>query len=276
MGGVVYWGQCSVAESMVEQQWKLRVEDVFKRFPKDTGILEVLNGVSIAARPKEIVSVIGPSGSGKSTLFNIISGLIRPDRGRIYIDGAIVPDGGGLVAYMQQKDLLLPWRTVLSNTLLGPEIEGTSINEARSMALELLGRFGLSGFANVYPGQLSGGMRQRAALVRTLLFRKDLVLLDEPFGALDAMTRSVMHAFVLDAWKEFGLTVLFITHDVEEALLVADQVVVLTARPATVKAVIPVLLPRPRRVTDQGFVELKKHLLDLLHGELMGAFSYDA
>ncbi len=261
---------------MAEQQWKLRVEDVFKRFPQETGILEVLNGVSIAARPKEIVSIIGPSGSGKSTLFNIISGLIRPDRGLIYTDGTIVPDGGGLVAYMQQKDLLLPWRTVLSNTLLGPEIEGTSINEARGMALELLGRFGLSGFANVYPSQLSGGMRQRAALVRTLLFRKDIVLLDEPFGALDAMTRSVMHTLVLRAWKEFGLTVLFITHDVEEALLVADQIVVLTARPATVKAVIPVLLPRPRIVTDKGFVELKRRLLELLHGELMGAFSYDA
>ncbi len=261
---------------MASQVWKVRVEDVYKSFPQNGVLLEVLKGVSLAVRPGELVSIIGPSGSGKSTLFNIISGLVRPDRGMLSIDGKVVRDGTGLVAYMQQKDLLLPWRTVLNNTLLGPELQGTNRNEARGSALELLTRFGLGGFANVYPSQLSGGMRQRAALVRTLLFKKEILLLDEPFGALDAMTRSVMHTLVLRAWQEFGLTVLFITHDVEEALLVGDRVFVLTARPAMVKAEIPVPLSRPRQVTDQRFVELKGQLLTLLHGELMQAFSYDA
>lgn len=258
---------------MEEQQWKLRVENVVKSFPHEGGILEVLNNVSIAARPREIVSIVGPSGCGKSTLFNLIAGLVPPDQGRVYINGISVHDGGGWVAYMQQKDLLFPWRTVLNNTLLGPELAGANREEARGDALALLDRFGLEGFAHVYPSQLSGGMRQRAALVRTLLFRKDILLLDEPFGALDAMTRSVMHKLVLRAWEEFGLTMLFISHDVEEALLVGDRVIVLTARPAAVKAVIPVPLPRPRLVTDATFVELKGKLLELLHGELTGAFS---
>jgi len=257
---------------MLSELFKIRMEDVHKSFVHNGGILEVLKGINLTARPGEFVAILGPSGCGKSTIFNILSGLVRPDHGVLSLDGRIVHDGAGLVGYMQQKDLLFPWRTVLDNVLLGPELEGKR-HMAQGEAQQLLARFGLGGFANAYPAQLSGGMRQRAALVRTLLLKKDLLLLDEPFGALDAMTRSVMHELVLHAWGEFGLTVLFVTHDVEEALLVASRIYVLTARPAKVKEEVLVPLERPRRVTDQEFVAFKGTLLTLLRGEMAGAFA---
>ena len=176
---------------------------------------------------------------------------------------------------MQQKDLLLQWRTVMKNVLIGAEIQGESLIETKTEVLELLKQLGLQGFEKSYPMQLSGGMRQRVALVRTLLFKKDFLLLDEPFGALDAMTRTVMQSILLDIWNKNRQTVLLITHDIEEALILADKIYVLTARPATIKTVVDVSLSRPRDTTVRDIIDLKSRLFDLLKVEMQLVFATD-
>lgn len=251
---------------------KLQVVGVAKTFATAEGPLEVLRDVSLNVPAGGFVSLIGPSGCGKSTLFNCIAGLETPDRGALVLDGQAVPDCRGAVAYMQQKDLLLPWRRNVDNATLGPELRGVRRRTARAEAAALFQRFGLAGFERAYPAQVSGGMRQRVALIRTLLFARDLLLLDEPFGALDAMTRAIMQGLLLEAWREFGKTVLFITHDIEEALLLSDTVYVVTARPATVKAEVAVPLPRPRLAADPALVALKGTLLDQVQAEAEKAF----
>lgn len=251
---------------------RLQIQALTKSFSRDAFTLDVLAGIDLEAAPGEFVSVLGPSGCGKSTLFNLIVGLLQPDAGRIQIDGVPITGNTGAFAYMQQKDLLLPWRTVLGNVLLGPEISGRPRAEARAEALQLLDQLGLKGFERSYPAQLSGGMRQRAALVRTLLLKKDILLLDEPFGALDAMTRAVMQSILLDIWQAWRQTILLITHDVDEALLFSDRIYVLTARPAMVKEVVEVALPRPRSITDMALIQLKRHLLETLQTEMLNVF----
>ena len=235
----------------------------------------MLDDLNFSVDDGEFVALLGPSGCGKSTLFNIISGLLVPDTGAVYLNGRRINGNTGDFAYMQQKDLLLPWRTVLRNVLVGPEIQGEPLDTAKEEAQQRLVQLGLSGFENSYPTQLSGGMRQRVALIRTLLFRKEILLLDEPFGALDAMTRTVMQSILLDIWMEGQQTVLLITHDVEEALLLADKIYVFTARPATLKAEIPVPLPRPRNITDTALIHLKSELLALLRVEMSRVFNAD-
>jgi ABC-type nitrate/sulfonate/bicarbonate transport system ATPase subunit len=252
---------------------KLSLREITKSFRQDGSSLAVLHDISLFVRPGEFVSILGPSGCGKSTLFNVVAGLVQRDGGIISIDNREVRSGLGSVAYMQQKDLLFPWRTVLQNVLLGPEISGEFREEVRGEALQLMARVGLRGFEGNYPAELSMGMRQRAALVRTLLFQKDILLLDEPFGALDAMIRMVMQRLLLDLWMDYRKTILLVTHDVEEALLLSDRVYVLTARPATVKGEVKVDIPRPREVTDLSFVDRKRVLLDMLQGEIERVFA---
>ena len=235
----------------------------------------MLDDLNFSIDDGEFVALLGPSGCGKSTLFNIISGLLTPDTGEIYLNSKRISGNTGDFAYMQQKDLLLPWRTVLKNVLVGPEIQGEPLDTAKQEAKKRLTQLGLRGFENSYPTQLSGGMRQRVALVRTLLFRKEFLLLDEPFGALDAMTRTVMQSILLDIWAEARQTVLLITHDIEEALLLADKIYVLTARPAKLKAAVPVPLPRPRNITDTALIRLKSELLALLQVEMSRVFDAD-
>lgn len=230
----------------------------------------MLDGVDFYATKGEFVSVIGPSGCGKSTLLNTIAGLEQPDTGSVELDGTTVHQRLGLVGYMQQKDLLLPWRSVLDNAILGLEIHGMSRRDARERALELLDVFGLRGFENEYPYALSGGMRQRAAFLRTVLVSRDLMLLDEPFGALDALTRTRMQEWLMDLWDSLGKTIILVTHDVDEALLLSDRIYVLTARPGRVRMVIEVTLPRPRyyqMVTEGPFVELKANMVEVLREE---------
>ncbi len=251
---------------------KLQIQNLTKSFRRGASTLDVLAGINLEAAPGEFVAVLGPSGCGKSTLFNLIVGLLLPDAGHLQVDGVSIDSNTGAFAYMQQKDLLLPWRTVLGNVLLGPEIEGRPRAEARDEAMQLLDQLGLKGFESSYPAQLSGGMRQRAALVRTLLLKKDMLLLDEPFGALDAMTRSVMQSILLDIWQQWRQTILLITHDVDEALLFSDRIYVLTARPATVKEEITVPLPRPRSITDMALIQLKSRLLETLQTEMLNVF----
>jgi ABC-type nitrate/sulfonate/bicarbonate transport system ATPase subunit len=246
---------------------KLYVDDASMTFKTPTGVFHALAPVTLSIPKGRFVSLIGPSGCGKSTIFNIIAGLLEPTGGRVMIDGVDATGTIGRVGYMLQKDLLLPWRTVLDNTILGMEIQGVPLRQARERALPLLHRYGLSGFEYLYPNSLSGGMRQRAALLRTLLFDTDVILLDEPFGALDAQTKLQMQEWLLQLWSDFGKTVLFVTHDVEEAIYLSDEVHVMGTRPGRVIATIPVPLPRPRIRTSAltpEFIALKERCLALL------------
>lgn len=246
---------------------------------KTFGPMQALKGLGVSINPGEFVTVVGPSGCGKSTLFNIVAGLEEPDEG-----GSIEFLGKrckarellGNVSFMPQRDLLLPWRTVIDNAILAVELEGASRKDARAQALKMLPEFGLAGFESQYPHQLSGGMRQRVALMRTFMFKRDLMLLDEPFGALDALTRSMMQRWLLDVWQKHRRTILFITHDVDEALFLGDRVLVMTSRPGRVKLEQPVTLPRPRRadiVTSAEFIGLKRTLLEAIEEESMKSFT---
>jgi ABC-type nitrate/sulfonate/bicarbonate transport system ATPase subunit len=237
------------------------------------GSLRVLEDVTLRAETGDFVSVVGPSGCGKSTVLRVLAGLLVPTAGRAEVDGVSTVGRPGLVAYMPQKDLLFPWRRAIDNATLGAEVAGIGRGEARRMAGALLARFGLAGFERAWPGQLSGGMRQRLALLRTFLIPARTTLLDEPFGALDAITRREMHAWlqeVMAADTEGGReprTYLFITHDIEEALLLSDAVYVMSPRPGTMVARVTVPFPRPRPpslVVTPEFVALKAQLLEAL------------
>jgi ABC-type nitrate/sulfonate/bicarbonate transport system ATPase subunit len=247
---------------------KLQVDNVSMRFATPAGVFHALDHICLSVPHGRFVSLIGPSGCGKSTIFNIVAGLEEPSEGRILIDGVDATGTIGQVGYMLQKDLLLPWRTLTDNIVLGMEIQGVKLANARAKALPLLRRYGLGGFENAYPNALSGGMRQRGALLRTLLFDADVILLDEPFGALDAQTKLRMQEWLLQLWTDFHKTVVFVTHDIEEAIFLSDEVHVMGARPGRVIETIPVALSRPRLracTTTAEFIALKQHCLDLLH-----------
>ncbi|WP_445489010.1 ABC transporter ATP-binding protein [Niallia sp. 03133] len=247
--------------------YKLEVKNNSKIFKKGGKEFYALNDASMQVIEGKFISVIGPSGCGKSTLFNIIAGLITPTTGSVLLDGKDIIGKKGFVGYMLQKDLLLPWRTILHNVILGLEVKGVSKKEAINRAMPLLEKYGLGGFENHYPDELSGGMRQRAALLRTLLYDQDIILLDEPFGALDAQTRLKMQQWLLQIWADFRKTVLFITHDIDEAIFLSDEIYVMTPRPGSIKEKITVPLDRPRNektLLNTEFVEVKKYVLSLL------------
>ncbi|MCJ0906538.1 ABC transporter ATP-binding protein [Rhodococcus sp. ARC_M6] len=251
------------------------VASLSKEFSTHGESRQVLDAVSFHAAPGEFVSVIGPSGCGKSTIFNVLAGLETPTLGTVTVGAA---DSGSevLTAYMPQKDLLFPWRTVLDNTTLGLEVQGVSKKIARDKARELFSAFGLSGFEDATPSQLSGGMRQRAAMLRTVVQGKPVLLLDEPFGALDSLTRTEMQSWLQGVWQQYRWTVLMITHDIREAIYLSDRVVVLSARPATVKRVVDVPLPRPREldmITSPEFAAIERELLQVLHSETLASLS---
>jgi ABC-type nitrate/sulfonate/bicarbonate transport system ATPase subunit len=247
---------------------ELAVQGLVKAFP---GPLPVLDGVSFDVAAGEFVSVIGPSGCGKSTLFNVIAGLDRPDAGRVLVDSADATGRVDPFAYMPQQDLLFPWRTVLDNTTLGLEVAGIGRAAARERARRLFVPFGLAGFENARPFELSGGMRQRAALLRTVVQDRPVLLLDEPFGALDSMTRTDMQTWLAQVRTRFDWTVLLITHDIREAVFLSDRVVVLAPRPTRVHREVPVGLPQPRTagmITSPGFAAVEAELLDALRARL--------
>src|SRR5246127_3502078 len=247
---------------------KLRLDQVGMTFRTPNGAFTALAPVTLSISPGRFVSLIGPSGCGKTTVFNIIAGLLEPTSGRVLIDGADATGTIGRVGYMLQKDMLLPWRTVLDNAILGMEIQGVPLREARARALPLLQRYGLAGFEHLHPNALSGGMRQRAALLRTLLFDTDVILLDEPFGALDAQTKLQMQEWLLELWSDFGKTVIFVTHDVDEAIYLSDEVHVMATRPGRVVESIPVTMERPRNrsaTLAPEFIVIKERCLELLH-----------
>src|SRR5262245_17907742 len=247
---------------------KLCVADVSMTFKTPTGSFHALAPVTLSIPAGRFVSLIGPSGCGKSTIFNIIAGLLEPTAGKVRIDGVDATGTIGRVGYMLQKDLLLPWRSVVDNVILGMEIQGVPLKEARARALALLNRYGLSGFEHLHPSALSGGMRQRAALLRTLLFDTDVILLDEPFGALDAQTKLQMQEWLMQLWNDFRKTVVFVTHDVEEAIFLGDEVVVMGTRPGCILETIavPVARPRLRRAArSPEFRAIKERCLELLN-----------
>lgn len=248
---------------------RLELRAVSKSFDDRASSVDALEHIDVTVMDGEFVSIIGPSGCGKSTLLNIVAGLEDPSSGEILLNGQPEPQRLGRTAYMHQKDLLLPWRTVLDNAVLGLEVAGVQRRTARQRARSLIDRFGLRAFEDRYPALLSGGMRQRAAFLRTVLTERQLMLLDEPFGALDAFTRADMQEWLLGLWEELGRTIVFVTHDVDEAVLLSDRVLVMSPRPGRIVGNYSIDLPRPRRyqiVTDDRFVRLKTNLLADLRG----------
>jgi ABC-type nitrate/sulfonate/bicarbonate transport system ATPase subunit len=248
----------------------VELRGVSKTFRSRREDVAVLRDVDFHADAGEFVSVIGPSGCGKSTLFSLIAGLETADAGTLTVDGRPLDPDAHPVAYMPQKDLLLPWRSVIRNVTLPLQVAGVDRPTARAKAQELFPLFGLDGFEDAYPFTLSGGMRQRAALMRTVIQERPLLLLDEPFGALDSLTRADMQDFLLDVWQRFRHTVLFITHDIREAIYLSDRICVMTARPAQVRMVVEVDLPRPRTpelVATPQFAALETELLRTLREE---------
>lgn len=233
-----------------------------KTFHTDQGPVVALGGVDVRVRSGEFVSIIGPSGCGKSTLFNVVAGLLTPDAGEVRIGGRTPERLLGRTAYMPQHDALFAWRRIVDNVILGLQVAGVSRKEARRQAEPLLERFGLGRFSQSYPRELSGGMRQRAAFLRTVLMQRPVMLLDEPFGALDSITRSDMQQWLLEVWQEVGTTVLFITHDVSEAVFLSDRVYVMSARPGRIVSEVEIDLPRPRTLAVEedprfGTLELR-------------------
>ncbi len=230
--------------------------------------LRVIDDVSLTLRKNEFVSLLGLSGSGKTTVFNIIAGLLCPDEGEILINGINRTGQSGRVSYMYQKDLLLPWKNVIDNAALPLVIRGKSRRSARDAVRQYFKVFGLEGFEYRYPFQLSGGMRQRTALMRTYVSSGDIMLLDEPFGALDAITRSRMQEWLLGILDGLDTSVLFITHDIEEAILLSDRIYMLSDKPARVIKEIDVKLENPRDAnlaTTVQFNRIRRRITDLLY-----------
>ncbi|QKG83681.1 ABC transporter ATP-binding protein [Kroppenstedtia pulmonis] len=247
---------------------KVQLKDIRQSYPTSDGRRSVLQDIQLSVREGEFVSLIGPSGCGKSTLFNILSGLETPDHGSVIKDDRVITGETGHVGYMMQQDCLFPWRTVLGNAVVAAEAAGKGRKEALERAKELLPIFGLEDFADEYPTRLSGGMRQRVALLRTVVSERDVWLLDEPMGALDAITREQMQDWLLAIWSRFRQTILFITHSIDEALYLSDRVILLTSRPASIQGEMTVDLPRPRSrslVTQPQFLRLKEEIWSQLH-----------
>jgi NitT/TauT family transport system ATP-binding protein len=241
------------------QSTGISLDGVARRFGRRSPVV-ALEGLDLKVRTGEVVAVVGPSGCGKSTLLELVAGLQEPDAGRVSVTGE--------TAYMPQRDLLLPWRDALGNAALALECQGAAKAAARERAEPLFERFGLAEFEHARPAELSGGMRQRVAFLRTLLAGRPLLLLDEPFGALDSITRASMQEWLAQALEVEPRTVLLVTHDVEEAILLADRVAVLSPRPGRVVAELEVGLPRPRRrrdaLAEPAFVALVRRALDAL------------
>jgi len=252
---------------MTTQMTKLlNVRKVTKAFSVPGGDLPVLGGISFSIERRGFACVVGPSGCGKTTLVKILAGILAADSGKIAVTGG-TGHLLGQVAYMPQSDTLLPWRTALGNALLPAQIDRRPRKEAVQETKDLFARFGLSGFEDLYPIELSGGMKQRLALMRTFLSHRAILLLDEPLGALDALTRAHLQDWLLSVWHEMGKTILLVTHDVEEALILADHIILLSARPASVRSDLRVTIPRPRARSDSSLVRRKEDLLQLIYAE---------
>jgi ABC-type nitrate/sulfonate/bicarbonate transport system ATPase subunit len=243
---------------------RLDLRNVAKAF----GPLAVLGDISLTVSEGEFVTIVGPSGAGKSTILRMLTGTDRPDSGEILFDGRHLRESNGAFAFMPQRDALMPWRRIIDNATLGLEVQGMSRRQARAKVAPLFEPFGLAGFEHHYPAQLSGGMRQRAALLRTVVQDSDMLLLDEPFGALDALTRTQMQEWLQAMWTDHRWTALLITHDVREAVFLSDRIYVLSHRPARVLREFHVPLPRPRTLADLGSAAARQIETEILESLL--------
>lgn len=240
---------------------KLEVKDVTFSYDNVTTIIKDIN---LTLNDGELVCLLGVSGGGKSTLFHIIAGLNTPQQGQVLLNGEDITGQSGKVSYMLQKDMLLPYRTVVDNVALPMIIKGMKKKEARRTASEYFEQFGLEGTQELYPAELSGGMRQRAALLRTYLFSGDVALLDEPFSALDTLTKGEMHRWYLDVMDDIKLSTIFITHDIDEAILLSDRIYLLSGKPGTITDEIVIAEPKPRRKDfnlSDDFLRYKREII---------------
>ncbi len=229
---------------------------------------KIIDDISIELNQGELVCLLGVSGTGKTTLFNVISGLLKPDQGTVLLDDENITGEAGRVSYMLQKDLLLPFKTIVDNVSLPLTIRGVGKKTARETASGYFKEFGLEGTELKYPHQLSGGMRQRAALLRTYLFSDQVALLDEPFSALDTITKGTMHEWYLEVMEQIKLSTLFITHDIDEAIHLSDRIYIMTGKPGKIIKEIHIRQPKPRNrdfIVSEEFMEYKKQILDLLN-----------
>lgn len=242
---------------------ELIVKNVGKSFDGE----KIIQNINLVLHEGELVCLLGVSGGGKTTLFNVISGLIVPDEGQVLLDREDITGKPGNVSYMLQKDLLLPYRTIEDNVALPLLIKGMKKAQARKQVGKFFREFGLEGTEKKYPAQLSGGMRQRAALMRTYMFSQNIALLDEPFSALDTLTKSSMHTWYLNIMEQIHLSTLFITHDIDEAILLSDRIYLLTGHPGELTHEIIIKEPKPRRkdfnLTEE-FLQYKKEILEII------------
>ena len=241
----------------------VEIRGLGKLYDARSGTVPALDDIELTARRGEFVSIIGPSGCGKSTLLKIVLGVVPPTQGSITIGGAALDARPGNVGMVFQTPALPPWRTVLGNVLLPIEALGLRKEDYREQALALLALVGLDGFEDRYPAALSGGMQQRVAICRALIHEPDLLLMDEPFGALDAMTREVMQQELLRIWQRTAKTILFVTHSIDEAVLVSDRVLVMSPRPGRIRRSLDIALPRPRNAALRASDAFQLHALDL-------------
>jgi len=253
---------------------KLALNGLTKRF----GNLEVLRDINVAIERGEFISLVGPSGCGKTTLLRIVAGLEPASAGAVLLDGRAVREPGGDRGFVFQNDSLLPWRTVLANTLIGREVTGAIGPAERKRTMELLKLVGLEGFEHYHPRQLSGGMRQRVNLARALAIDPEILLMDEPFAALDAQTREIMQAELLRIWERGHKTVLFVTHQIDEAVFLSDRVVVFARRPGRLQAQIKIALPRPRNLAIKRtaeFVSLVDRIWRMIEDDVRAVALYE-
>lgn len=255
---------------MTAEKGNVEISNLGVRFGTGANVVEAVSNVSINVNPGEFVSILGPSGCGKSTLLNVVAGFVARSDGSVRIDGKEVNGPGAERGMVFQQYSLFPWMTVRKNVEFGLKMLGRHSSERETAARTLLGLAGLLAFENHYPDQLSGGMKQRVGIVRALATSPQVLLMDEPFGALDAQTRVVMQQILTNMWQRFRLSVLFITHDIDESIFLSDKVYVMTARPGRIKAEIEVPLPRPRvaeMTTSHEFLKLKRQLHELIREE---------
>jgi NitT/TauT family transport system ATP-binding protein len=248
----------------------IELAQVRKEFVKGERRVLAVDDVDLAVSQREFVAILGPSGCGKSTLLNMVAGFDRPSSGRVLAGGEAVGEPSPRRAVVFQEPALFPWLSVFENVVFGPKTQGQRAAEYRPRAAQIIEQVGLTGFESHYPAELSGGMRQRVGIARVLIMQPQVLLMDEPFGSLDAQTRSLMQELLLAVWERHHQTVLFITHDIEEALLLADRVCVMTARPGRIKTTIRVELPRPRSIevtTTPEFNRLRREVFALIREE---------
>jgi len=247
---------------------KLKAVGITKVFDDGNRKVTAIRDFNLEVRENEFTVIVGPSGCGKSTFLYLVAGFENPTSGQIFLDGKLITGPGPDRGFVFQEPTLYPWKTVLGNVMFGLEIMGMPKQEAKDKAMKYITMVGLKGFENAYPHTLSGGMKQRVGIARALAYDPEVLLMDEPFGALDAQTRKVMQQELMRIWEKTKKTVIFVTHSVIEAVYLADTIVVMTARPGRIKGVIEVDLPRPRSYTDKRYLSIREKVLALLEEEV--------